>query len=1102
MSTSGFTRNSLHYPPLDGSLFVPEIVEFNAVNNPNVPIFVFEREGSEELVQITHFEFYRACQRVAHAIRPTREGPEGEIVAVIANSDTLLYHALVIGMMMAGVVPFPMSPRNSPAAVINMLQKTSCHRILTTQRSLTTLLDGIKADLASVDSDQAKFEVTIEEVPSLAQVFPALGSENPIAEFQPFPKADRRPNITDVMVILHSSGSTGFPKPIPQTYQMALHWCLTPGVLGIRDYSVPIRTGAMSLPSFHTLGFYVQLYTPIVALTSIALYPPTSYNDPLAAPVIPNSQNILEHIKKTKSNSLVVVPSFLELWSTSPEAIEILKSLEYVVFSGGPLASKIGDALVAAGIRISSVYGGTEFGAITTVIRRPGEWNDWQWTRFSDKSNLRWVPQGDGTYELQVLTCETHQVAVENLPDVKGYATSDVFVKHPTVEGLYRIVGRVDDVLILSSGEKTVPAPMEGVIGANPIVGGTAMFGRERNQVGILIEPRPGYEIDIDDQKQVAEFRNKIWPEVEEANKEAPSFSRIFKEMILVTHPNKPMLRAGKGTVMKKATVNLYKDEIDALYESVEASTKAGTDVPLPETWTEAAVEAWLLIHAAAVNSDKEVAPDVDLFEQGFDSLSATFLKNRILGSLASSTDSDLRAAVGRINQNIIFTSPTIKLLSKNVIGAVANDERATAPDAKQEIEAMIEKYSVGLGKIPSANDQLANENSSNSHVVLLTGSTGGLGTYLLASLLGNKDVTAVYAFNRPSKGNSTIEERQLAGFVDRGFDEKLLASDKLFYLEGDTAQENLGLEASIYEKLRASTTVIIHNAWRLDFNLSLSSFEPNVRGTRNLIELARSSPLSIKPRFLFTSSISSAQAWDRSKGPFPEEVQFDAGVAAGLGYGASKYVCERLLVNSGLEATSFRIGQISGGAPRGAWSVTDWLPIIVKSSVALGKIPDMTGVVAWLPPHAVSNAILDVAFLEKRPPIAINLVHPRPVTWTSVMQPVSYALSRQSVTGDILPLIPFKDWFASLETLAKDMNSENIRRIPAIKLLAFMRALAAADTSIRGSGQRNAEAGGFTPFATEKARAVSPTMRELKPLTSEEAERWVQYWTDVGMFL
>lgn len=73
------------------------------------------------------------------------------------------------------------------------------------------------------------------------------------------------------------------------------------------------------------------------------------------------------------------------------------------------------------------------------------------------------MAQGDGTYECQVLvrgmitgwlfglmlgmrlflpgvqTCPTHQVSVENLPDVKGYASSDAFIKHPTIEGMYKV---------------------------------------------------------------------------------------------------------------------------------------------------------------------------------------------------------------------------------------------------------------------------------------------------------------------------------------------------------------------------------------------------------------------------------------------------------------------------------------------------------------------------------------------------------------------------------------------------------------------------------------------------------------------------------------
>lgn len=54
-------------------------------------------------------------------------------------------------------------------------------------------------------------------------------------------------------------------------------------------------------------------------------------------------------------------------------------------------------------------------------------------------------------------------------------------------------------------------------------------------------------------------------PAIEEANRIAPSFSRIFKEMILIVNPEKPLPRVGKGTVAKKAALALYETEINEL---------------------------------------------------------------------------------------------------------------------------------------------------------------------------------------------------------------------------------------------------------------------------------------------------------------------------------------------------------------------------------------------------------------------------------------------------------------------------------------------------------------------------------------------------------
>jgi acyl-CoA synthetase (AMP-forming)/AMP-acid ligase II len=91
-------------PPTDGSVTLPETVDFHRKYNPNVPIYMFSGEGSSHITEITHLEFGRACDRVAHLLRPGRRGPEREVVAIIALSDNLLYLAVIIGIMRAGLI--------------------------------------------------------------------------------------------------------------------------------------------------------------------------------------------------------------------------------------------------------------------------------------------------------------------------------------------------------------------------------------------------------------------------------------------------------------------------------------------------------------------------------------------------------------------------------------------------------------------------------------------------------------------------------------------------------------------------------------------------------------------------------------------------------------------------------------------------------------------------------------------------------------------------------------------------------------------------------------------------------------------------------------
>ncbi|KAJ7439939.1 putative aminoadipate reductase [Mycena latifolia] len=1061
------------HPPLDCSLNLSEIIDHHIAHENRGAFFVFA-DAAGHITEISQLEFCRAAHRAAHLLRPQRRGPEGQVLAIAALTDVVLYHALVAGCIKAGIVPFPISHRNSASAVLHLLKSTRSHRLLATKGSLSHLVDAVAAESSA---QSPPYELSIEEIPLLGEIYPHLGRERKEDPFEHYPGPAMRTPLDDVAMYLHSSGSTGFPKCIPETHRTILNFTNMEAFVDTPERSP--RQGVGALPPFHALGLFLQLLPPLMNCSTVCIHPPASTATAYVVPPVPTPESALENARKAHATGITAVPAMILEWQ-SPEDVAYLKTLNLLVTGGGPLASQVGDALVNQGVKLMSMYGATEFGGVTVVKMRQAEIDagEWAWLRFSSRVNIRWVPQGDGTLECQFLTVPgKHQLAVENLPDVKGYATQDLFEQHPTKPDLFRIVGRLDDVLIMANGEKTVPGPMEDVMMASPFIRGAVMFGRERNQVGVLIEPNPQSQFDPKDEQQLAKFRNLIWPVVEEANEDAPAFGRIYKEMILVTEPDKPMVRAPKGTVIKKATIGLYKEEIETLYATIEASGNAASDIEPPSSWTSRELELWLMNHASLL-AERDIRGGRDLFDQGFDSLNATFLRHRIVGALKNSGDEAAKVAAQKIPQNFAYTHPSIEQLANAIIKLLASDKSTGLdldPGHKVAIEEMVAKYSEGFDE-PIVQSKTAPP--SGGAVVLLTGSTGGLGSHLLEILLRLSSVERVYAFNRKSR--ASVSDRQRDAFVDRALDVELLSSKKLVYLEGDTSKADLGLPANVYTMLRDTITVIVHNAWTLDFNKSLATFESHVKGTRNLIDLARRSSNASILRFLFTSSVGSAQGWDQNLGPFPEELQLDAAVAMGSGYGESKYISERILAASGLQATSFRIGQVTGAATNGAWSTTDWVPAIVKSSIALGSFPsNASGVMAWIPPEAVARTIVDAALCAERPPFAINLVHPRPVPWDTIMSSMARIAQR--------PLIPFIDWVRQLETRSARATAEDIKNIPGIKLLDFFTSAMAG----RGSAS--------TEFSTLKAQALSDAMRLAEQLSTKDAERWMQYWKDKG---
>ena len=141
----------------------------------------------------------------------------------------------------------------------------------------------------------------------------------------------------------------------------------------------------------------------------------------------------------------------------------------------------------------------------------------------------------------------------------------DLYSPHPTKPDLWLHRGRYDDIIVFSTGEKINPLTMEGIICMHPDVRRALVVGQGRFQSALLVEPKAK----IKTAKEREALLNRIWPFVERANQSCPPHGQIFRGFVLFTSPEKPMLRASKGTVQRMSTVGQYEVELDVLYGKI-----------------------------------------------------------------------------------------------------------------------------------------------------------------------------------------------------------------------------------------------------------------------------------------------------------------------------------------------------------------------------------------------------------------------------------------------------------------------------------------------------------------------------------------------------
>ncbi|KAJ6476525.1 hypothetical protein C8R47DRAFT_1323640 [Mycena vitilis] len=1020
-----------------GNMTLPALWDYHRVHSGGHPLFIYEDESPGGSTQIIWSQGIDAMHRAGQFLKPFIPANSGTnaplVVGVLCYRDVPTAWAVLTAILRHGATAFIISPMNSPAMLANILKNAHCGLLVTGSEKATATL--VRAATGLMDEDHVPL---IIQAPSYQELYL---SESAVVNV--FPPADSI-DLEAPAMIMHSSGSSnGTPTLVTSAHRALVHQAIMT-YFGDKDVCGAV-CGAQCFPMFHNTG--ISAY---IAVSSATGHIPTIFN-PLEAPKPTTAETSLRSAVACKAYYLYCLPSFIEEWSSSPEAIQSLRQFETIAFAGSPLKPSIGNSMAKQGLRLVSMYGTSESGAVS-AIRFGGDPADWEYIQATRQTTVLWEPRegSEGLFEPVVLESKYQRIPKPNTTRLGRPArqTGDLFEKHPTKEGLWRVYGRSDARIIHSTGEKTDPVPIESVVLKHPLVKYALVFGQAKPRAGVLVWPHT--PVHTDDSQA---FRDQIWPSVEEANAGAPTHSRILKEAssphlclrainsnalqtIIIASVAKPFALTAKHSLRRSTILFDYAEEIAAVYTAFDAATVSSLSVSPPVSWT--LDECLLFIReviARVQGGPKSGMPkdDENLLEHGLDSLWFAMQFLKVLSREAFKGDP------------CTFTSDYARNL---------NQKESLADSKAQEMESMLKE--------------------------IISLSTGAEGKRHTTEGRVVPCVNHVYVLNRMAKApdNETMRARQATAFALQGIPELLAESPKISYLAGDSTLSGLGLDAAILHRIRDSVTDIIHNAWAVNFLLPLASFRPLLKSLRILLDFALSCDQTCPPNFLFMSTISVARGWTKTT-DVPARVWPDPFPSIGMGYSESKWIAEQMIhltrETTALKPVIARLGQLCASTGGGRWNPNEWFPLIVRSAANTRSLPLLTGDVSWIPVNIAAATVLDVL---KAPPTfeCVNILHPQPADWTTILNPLAKTLG--------VPVIAYPEWVDALRQVAA---TEAARATPAIALLDIFMSQGEKGGSVFIDGEHK--------FDLESTIAASPAFFSVAPLTEADALAWLKYW-------
>ncbi len=570
--------------PGDRPQTIPHCLDERAAEHPDRPFLQQRNPVTDEWDTVIYGEAKQATDSLAQAFIDLGAGPDAPVMILSGNS---IKSALV--MLAAQKIGAPAAPISVPYSLMStdFDKLKHCFGAVKPALIFVEQLSPFKPALGALELGDCK-------VFTADAVEPGILSYTDLTQTQVTDAvAEAKSKLSDDSIgkYLFTSGSTGMPKPVPQTQGMMCS--MIAGVEGLKDESRdpdydPDEVGQVLdwLPWNHISGSNVNF--------NGALWNGATFWIDGGKPTPALFAETIRNIREVSPQVIGTAPIALAMLAEEMEEDEdllraVFKRLRSIGYGGATLSDDLYDRLQNLSIKatgkripITTMYGATETQGITIV--------HWEVERVGliglplPGMSLKLVPSGD-KLEVRVKGPSVMPGYV-NMPDQNAevfdeegyYCLGDAakLVDEAAPNKGIIFDGRVGEDFKLSSGTWVSVGTLrpDFVAGVSPLVFDAVITGQDENYIGALVWPSPAAmehlatEHGGDMTKAFGAYQEQLARKAAQFNAGEPGSSRRIKRIKVLTDP--PSVDAGeitdKGYVNQRLVQSLRAGDVKALF--------------------------------------------------------------------------------------------------------------------------------------------------------------------------------------------------------------------------------------------------------------------------------------------------------------------------------------------------------------------------------------------------------------------------------------------------------------------------------------------------------------------------------------------------------